>query len=76
MDSVEGMSYLREYVPDRFEQLLQYFDNTHVSVSYRQTDAPQRQYETIPPFRIRSKPLIITPSIVHSITLEGSSMLI
>jgi len=35
-DVAEGMTYLRENILDGFEPLLQYFDNTYLSDSYRQ----------------------------------------
>ena len=67
--------YLHENIPDGFEPLLQYFDNTYVSGSYRQIQPPQRPDETIPPIRIRRKPPMFATSIwnVHTITLEGGS---
>ena len=71
-DVAEGMTYARENIPDGFEPLLQYFDNTYVSGSYRQIQPPQRPDGTIPPIRIRRKPPMFAPSIwnVHTITLE------
>ena len=74
-DVAEGMTYARENIPDGFEPLLQYFDNTYVSGSYRQIQPPQRPDGTIPPIRIRRKPPMFAPSIwnVHTITLEGGS---
>jgi len=51
-DVPEGMIYLRENIPDGFEPLLQYFDNTYVFGSYCQIQPPQRPDGTIPPIRI------------------------
>ena len=47
----ERMTYLRENIPDGSEPLLQYFDNTYVSRSYRQIQPPLRPDGTILPIR-------------------------
>ncbi|KAK2148190.1 hypothetical protein LSH36_510g00009 [Paralvinella palmiformis] len=51
-DVAEGMIYLWENIPDGFEPLLQYFDSTCFSGSYRQIQPPQRPDGTIPPIHI------------------------
>ena len=74
-DVAEGMTYIRENIPDGFEPLLQYFDDTYVSSSYLQIQPPQYPDRTISPIRTRRKPPMFPPSIwnVHTITLEGGS---
>ena len=68
---VEGMSFLRENIPDGLEPLLEYFDSTYVSGTYRQIQPPQRSDGTLPPLRMHRKPPTFPPSIwnVHAITI-------
>ena len=71
----EGMDYLRNIIPDGLESLLEYFDSTYVSGTYRRIQPPQRPDGTLPPLRMRRKPPTFPPSIwnVHNITIEGGS---
>jgi len=74
-DVADGMTFLRENIPDGLEPLLEYFDSTYVSGGFRQIQPPQRLDGTIPPLRMRRKPPVYPPALwnVHSITLEGGS---
>jgi len=74
-DISDGMAYLRENTPDGLEPLIDYFDSTYVSGTYRRIQLPPRSDGSLPAIRMRRMPPMYAPSIwnVHTITLNGGS---
>lgn len=72
----DGMQYLRENTPEGSEELLDYFDATYVSGSFRQVQPPAADPDAdVPPFRMRRLPPRFLPAQwnVHDATLSGES---
>ena len=66
----DGMAYLRTVVPDEGADLLDYFDKTYVSGSYRMLPGGDGQ-----PMRLRRTPPLFPPELwnVHEQTLNGDA---
>ncbi|KAK2156553.1 hypothetical protein LSH36_210g03037 [Paralvinella palmiformis] len=53
---VNGLQFLKENTPDGLETLLEYFECTYVSGSFRRIQPPPFLDGTIPPLRMRRVP--------------------
>lgn len=67
-DVCQGMAYVRDNFPDEGEALIQYFDATYVTGSFRRVQQPNR------PLMLRRIPPRFPPSLwnVHDATVNGN----
>jgi len=74
-DVPEGMLYLRDNVREGFESLVDYFDQTYVTRSFRRTQQPPSGDGTVGSIRMRSiHPMyILSMWNVHDVTVNGRS---
>ena len=71
----EGMNYLKEHTPDGLEPLIDYFDSTYVSGSYRRIQRPTGPDGIIPPMKMRRISPMFPPELwnVHEVTISDES---
>ena len=74
-DVSTGFDYLREHTPDGLEPLIDYFNSTYVSGTYRRIRQPAVQYGVILPMRMRRIPPLFPPELwnVHVTTMHDGS---
>ena len=73
-DVPDGLAYLKENTPIYLEQLLDYFNSTNISMSFRRIQLLVRPDDFVPPLeRKRRMPLTCSPPIwnVQNITLNN-----
>ena len=74
-DVTEGMQYLRNLDEEYTDDLLDYFDHTYVSGSFRWIQRPALPGEDQPTIRLRKMPPLFPPQMwnVHNATLRGDA---
>ena len=74
-DVTEGMQYLRNLDEEYTDDLLDYFDHTYVSGSFRRIQRPALPGEDQPTIRLRKMPPLFPPQMwnVHNATLRGDA---
>ena len=70
-----GLAELKEDIPAGLEPLVDYFDATYISGTYRKVQRPPGQYGTVPSMRVRKTPPLFPPDLwnVNIQTLSGGS---
>ncbi|XP_076052856.1 uncharacterized protein LOC143032268 [Oratosquilla oratoria] len=70
-----GMEYLKDNTPDGLEPLVDYFDATYFTGTFRKTKPPPAADGSVPPLRLCPVPPMYPASIwnVHAITLADGS---
>ncbi|XP_033758126.1 uncharacterized protein LOC117340475 [Pecten maximus] len=69
-----GMDYMKANTPAGLEELVDYFDNTYVSGTYRRVQPPPAQPGgVLPPVRMRRTPPMLPPHLwnVHEATIQN-----
>ena len=71
----EGMQYLQNLDEEYTDDLLDYFDHTYVSGSFRRIQRPALPGEDQPTIRLRKMPPLFPPQMwnVHNATLRGDA---
>ena len=74
-DVPEGLKYLKEHTPEGLEPLIDYFDATYISGSYRRIQRPTGPDGSIPPMKMRRIAPMFPPELwnVHEVTISGES---
>ncbi|KAG7155548.1 hypothetical protein Hamer_G023228 [Homarus americanus] len=63
-DVIAGMEYLKENTPDGLKELVDYFDATYVSGTFRRVQAPPANPNNpLPPVRLRHRPPVFPPAV-------------
>ena len=71
-----GMHFLKANTPEGLEDLVQYFDSTYVSGSYRRIQPPPAQPDgPLPAIRVRRAPPLFPPTVwnVHEATITDNA---
>ena len=74
-DVPAGLAKLKEDIPEGLEPLVDYFDATYISGTYRSVQRPPGPDGTIPPIRVRKTPPLFPPDLwnVNIQTMSGGS---
>ena len=74
-DVPEGLKYLKEHTPEGLEPLIDYFDATYISGSYRRIQRPTGPDGSIPPMKMCRIAPMFPPELwnVHEVTISGES---